>query len=381
MKNITTAELYMFKKKAQLLSSDLIGHYNKNSNSILVHSIGQINSYFVNRVFTMSATIIATTLIKELSHSKIYLTLPRLILSYLRRDTGVDTYAFKIWMTLFDFTYFDELSEIKISIKSLAQEVNIAETTVKNRLKKLEEKGYLRTIHHAGGTPQTFECNTYQLIFSEELAKHCRAAGDRKKAINHEPVTTLSSPEMPDNQKANDVEHELEVINQERRECLQNHQLDKLYSLIQKERLLRIQHQKLSTGVGRAAPTPLGAARPHINNKTNNKKTTCFVLSDFENKEQRELTEFDFQRLNKGLNGLPDKERLLKEILYSITHEKLSLEKLTISHAINAALKLVKEGRWRTPYGLFNVEVKERERRWESERKLAYALEKGLSKS
>ena len=159
----------MFKRKAQLLSSDLIGHYYKNSNSILVHFIRQINSYFVNRVFTMSATIIAATLIKELSHSKIYLALPRLILSYLRRDAEVDPYAFKIWMTLFDFTYFDERSEIKISIKSLAQEVNIAETTVKNRLKKLEEKGYLRTVHHAGGTPRTFECNIYQLIFPEEL--------------------------------------------------------------------------------------------------------------------------------------------------------------------------------------------------------------------
>lgn len=77
---------------------------------------------------------------------------------------------------------------------------------------------------------------------------------------------------------------------------------------------------------------------------------------------ERALSTFEFNRLKKGLiktgvlaTTIP---KLLNEIIFAIRYDSLKIEleteqELSINHAINIAIKLVREKRWETPKGLF----------------------------
>lgn len=68
--------------------------------------------------------------------------------------------------------------------------------------------------------------------------------------------------------------------------------------------------------------------------------------------KQTRLTKPLLHRLSDGLKQIPNisaPQDLVSEIIWSIEHG--TQRKLTPLHAVNAALKFVRDGRWRTPYG------------------------------
>lgn len=333
----------------------------------------------------MATSVCTAEDIFQLNKTKEYTLTATLLLEHLLVDNRLVGHSAKLWQILFNKSRFREDLSVRLSCAYLAELMGKSIKTIRRYLHNLEKFGYLEVKHHflnSGGQ----STSTYFVRFPKETVSKLKTETDRQKNpneldktdqppldtndqrnsinscyINNKPVVdknekekseqTNSPPILPSvesntsSSEVNNLNTQLQEAQTELNNLHQQEKDDNFYSKIRK------QSEKITAIEQAIEKSQHDQSKP-------SKKVELKQSSYTNPSGERALTTFQLNRLKKELVKYANQDKtldvLLNEVCYSVRFGSLrkglgSSQLLAINHAINIALKLLREGRWETP--------------------------------
>jgi hypothetical protein len=348
--------------------------------------------------------------IHHLNQTKEYTLTATSILENVLTNPNLNAHSNRLWQILFNMAKFDPELSVSTSVNHLAKILNKSARTIHRYISILKKNGYLtvaNNFNHANGQ----EINTYFVRIPKQVNDVVIHIKDRKNLS--ESAKIVANPVEPSHkQKDADIfdtrgddknvvqinnninniiknNNNVVVVNdyskQEESKLLLTAQLDEKQNTLEQlilaakkteaewlncndQNLMFDKHKQFSESYAAVeqCKIEISVLQKRLEKLTINNQ---FQTEIQQNKElflsksgPRVLSEFDTQRLVSGLEKLVDKSRLsavVNELVHAIRFGNLTKcrnhqKDLSIKHAINIGLKLVREGRWETPAELQN---------------------------
>ncbi len=341
--------------------------------------------------------------LSEIWEKKEYRVYPTAILEYLRQDHRINDAEHLCWLYLLDMAYFENEWVIKRSREQIAQDLRKQPRTISRILRKLEECGYIMSRRQCG------DISEYAVRFPKEAVdKIMIEMPNRKKAakINtgsnttksikenfHEVLpkvargvarfgtNTINNTMLTNNNCAGNIVNKKNEIakpvvvgdlkihsekNKKQLEENQNHiemitsqliaEKDRIkrYDLTKQRNALESENERIIMNENQKFQR-----QQQKSERAAEQKQYINDPSYMSNKPgARSVSDFQLKRIQHSLEKIGQlSHQLVNEVVYEVRFGSLcvardSQRETAIDYAINIAMKLVREGRWRTPVGI-----------------------------
>ena len=278
--------------------------------------------------------------LKRISSKKYYVNIPAELINYLILDIGKSLSS--TWVFLYKESYWDE-GILEISYTNLANQLGISRKTAINEIKILTEKNYLIKLSNETRCTQ----NTYEVTLPEHAIENMKSTADKRPPVdNFSPTGVKFTPNWCKNYTSHFI-YNINNINY-RDDCSKFEQLCGYLPVCDEFGMIDISAlSPEAPGVNRVSKTVEHLKSVPVENDNQD--------SSFPSREDKPLEpigaplskeiEIFVCSLGSEINAL----ELLSEATYAISNR---FTNQTQRHAFNTFKKLVREGRWRTPYEL-----------------------------
>ena len=338
--------------------------------------------------------------LKGLTDNYTYAALPTRVTLEAMKD--LDPGSFTVWLHLYIQSYFKD-GEITIQLREIAEGMGIAKSTVESKIKVLIEKGYLKKRQNFDTSKkhETFQASTFYVIAPDHLFNLAKASqtraqcykgagqllvGDMHDKSNIEaPIDELVEQKATqearelDSQKAN-IEKKIQELEPRRKAGDIDAIKEILDHQIKLQKMKEAAEKKFAAQNTHTLTRKEGGASPENReyNKTNNSldcfnnnrdldtvphveiedstmiSTDCSFASQEKKKETGylkqpiKLTDEAISKIKSALVSvsLPPSGQVFQEAVFAISRR---FTDKTVTHAMNVFIKLLKEGKWRTP--------------------------------